>query len=267
MIGEKTRTHKPVPLIKSPLRYPGGKSRAVTEILKLIPPDLDSLCSPFIGGGSVELALASQGVKVYGYDAFEPLVNFWQELLKDAPKLANNVRTFYPLTRSKFYALQKRYPNLKDKRRMAAAFFVLNRSSFSGTTLSGGMSPKHPRFTESVIERLAKFSTDSLIVRRADFSKSLDRHQDEFLYLDPPYANGGKLYGDRGDMHSGFDHQELAEKIKGRDRWLLSYNDCDMIKELYRGHKFFYPAWTYGMSNKKQSSEVLILSKSYIQIQ
>ncbi|WMT84135.1 DNA adenine methylase [Wolbachia endosymbiont of Listronotus oregonensis] len=70
--------------IKSPLRYPGGKSRAVSQIVnEYIPRGLPTLCSPFIGGGSIELALASRGTKVYGYDAFEPLVRFWQVLLKD----------------------------------------------------------------------------------------------------------------------------------------------------------------------------------------
>ena len=76
-------------IIKSPLRYPGGKSRAVTQILNLITRGIDVLCSPFLGGGSIELACASRGIAVKAYDAFEPLVNFWQYLLEDAPKLAN----------------------------------------------------------------------------------------------------------------------------------------------------------------------------------
>ncbi|WP_265016459.1 hypothetical protein [Wolbachia endosymbiont (group A) of Andrena dorsata] len=84
-----------------------------------------------------ELALASRGTKVYGYDAFEPLVKFWQVLLEDASCLAEVVRKYQNMTSSMFYSLQKTFFTLKDRVEIAAAFFALNRSSFSGTTLSG----------------------------------------------------------------------------------------------------------------------------------
>lgn len=75
----------------------------------------------------------------------------------------------------------------------AAVFFVLNRSSFSGITLSGGMSPGHPRFTESAIQRLREFRAPNLTVDSADFKDTLSRFPNDFLYLDPPYANGERL--------------------------------------------------------------------------
>lgn len=75
-------------MIKSPLRYPGGKSRAVKIISKYIPKETTSLCSPFFGGGSLEIYCAQNGIRVYGYDSFWPLVDFWQVLLKNPQKLA-----------------------------------------------------------------------------------------------------------------------------------------------------------------------------------
>jgi DNA adenine methylase len=68
--------------VKSPLRYPGGKTRGVKEIIKYFPPGLNRLCSLFLGGGSIELELANKGVEIFGYDIFEPVVTFWQVLLK-----------------------------------------------------------------------------------------------------------------------------------------------------------------------------------------
>lgn len=53
---------------RSLLRYPGGKTRAVDFITKFFPQRLDRLLSPFFGGGSIELAVAASGTKVYGYD-------------------------------------------------------------------------------------------------------------------------------------------------------------------------------------------------------
>ena len=77
---------------KTPLRYPGGKSRAVETIMPYIR-DLDcgELCSPFLGGGSIELKCAEEGMVVHGYDLFQPLVWFWEALLSNPQKLLEYV--------------------------------------------------------------------------------------------------------------------------------------------------------------------------------
>ena len=252
--------------VKSLLRYPGGKSRAVKQIVGLMPKGLDSLCSPFLGGGSVELACAASGVIVHGYDAFEPLVEFWQATLEDAFLLAAEVARHHPLSRTEFYSLQKRYFTIQERFERAAAFYALNRASFSGTTLSGGMSPGHPRFTESSIERLKTFTVSNFTVGLADFRESIPKHPEAFMYLDPPYANGEKLYGERGDMHEDFDHEALAGLLRNRDGWILSYNDCQFVRELYDQHPFVPVEWAYGIANKRASNEVIILSKDYLRV-
>ena len=260
--GEAEQSFLEVPknFPKSPLRYPGGKNRAIKAITSCIPANETKLCSPFLGGGSIELACTTK-MMVYGYDVFSPLVDFWQVLLDDRNLLANRVETYYPLSRSKFYNLQKRYISLDDKVERAAAFFVLNRSSFSGTTLSGGMSPGHPRFTPSAIERLRSFEASNFEVECADFRETITKHDDAFLYLDPPYVNGQALYGVKGDTHKGFDHEALADLLLKRDRWIMSYNDRPVIRELYKDNQILSVEWIYGMSKNKQSSEVLVLSK------
>lgn len=245
---------------KSPLRYPGGKNRAIKAICSCIPQNEIKLCSPFLGGASIELACTPK-MQVYGYDLFSPLVDFWQVLMDDPNLLADRVERYYPLSRSKFYDLQKRYVNLENKVERATAFYVLNRSSFSGTTLSGGMSPGHPRFTKSSIERLRSFKADNFNVECADFREAIPKHKDAFLYLDPPYINEQALYGVKGDTHKGFNHQALADILHKRDRWIMSYNDCDAIRELYKGNPILSVEWIYGMSKDKQSNEILVLSK------
>lgn len=236
------------------------------EIIKLFPPDLKKVCSPFFGGGSIEIELASRGVEVFGYDIFEPVVDFWQELLKDPKGLVKVVKRYYPLTSSKFYSLQKEYGKIRSKKERAAVFFALNRSSFSGATFSGGMSLGHQRFNEAIIDRLENFKIDNLHVEKLDFHDSLKKHQDEFLYLDPPYANGEKLYGNKGDTHEGFDHEGLAEILTKRDGWILSYNDHPKVRKLYDGYKMLTPSWAYGMNHSKKSNELLILSKDFVAI-
>lgn len=248
---------------RSPLRYPGGKTRGVEFITRFFPKNLDKLLSPFFGGGSVELATASKGTKVYGYDLFPPLVEFWQCLTAQPNELAERVEKYFPLSKDKFYQLQQTQTKFKTKLERAAVFYVLNRSSFSGATLSGGMSPDHPRFTHTSIERLKDFYNPNIKIQKSDFRNSLLKHPFTFTYLDPPYLIKSSLYGKKGNTHRDFDHEGLAEILKTREHWLLSYNDCDDIRDLYAGFHIITPNWKYGMSNDKTSKEVLIFSKNF----
>lgn len=215
--------------------------------------------SPFIGGGSVELACTVR-MEVRGYDVFSPLVDFWKVLMNQNQVLADRVLSYYPLSKSKFYELQKSYLGLESPLEKAAAFYVLNRSSFSGTTLSGGMSPGHPRFTLSAIERLRKFKVSYFKVEKADFRDSISNNEDAFLYLDPPYLNGQNLYGHKGDTHKEFNHKTLSELLHSRDRWIMSYNDCETVRNYYSNYQIIPLTWTYGMNKTKIFNEILILS-------
>jgi DNA adenine methylase len=246
---------------KSLLRYPGGKTRAIDVITQYFPKDITEICSPFLGGASIELFVAASGVKVHGYDVFRPLVEFWQCAIKAPCQLSDIVRRYYPLKKAAFYELQQTQIKFKTKMERAGVFYVLNRSSFSGSTLSGGMSPDHPRFTESSIERLRHFYNPNLEVNRADFKESITSHRNVFTYLDPPYLIASTLYGKKGDTHKDFDHVGLAKLLKKRSNWIMSYNDCKEIRELYAGYRIIMPEWKYGMSTDKTSKEVLIFSQ------
>ena len=267
--------------MKSPLRYPGGKSRAVKIIKDFIPEGIDTLASPFFGGGSVELYFASQGVKVRGYDLLQPLCWFWTALMQDNKALAEMADSFRELHED--FPLGKRgltrdnFNNLKRELREqesysiynAAAFYALNRSSFSGATLSGGYSKRSAweRFTDNSISNIETIPDVDVSVENKSFEQSIAENPDAFLYCDPPYLQevGNNLYGNSGDLHKNFDHEKLRDILVSRKDWLLSYNDCPEIRELYRGYEIINTAWAYGMKNAggqkqmKESSEVLIL--------
>jgi len=248
---------------RSPLRYPGGKTRGVEFITRFFPKNLDKLLSPFFGGGSIELAAAARGTKVYGYDLFTPLVEFWRCLINQPNDLADEVEKYFPLPKEKFYELQQAQTRFKTKLQRAAVYYVLNRSSFSGATLSGGMSPEHPRFTKTSIERLRDFYNPNIMIHQSCFEKSLFEHPNIFTYLDPPYLIKSSLYGRNGNAHKDFGHEKLANILKLRDNWILSYNDCEDIRDLYSGFHIITPNWKYGMSNDKISKEVLIFSRNF----
>ena len=247
---------------RSPLRYPGGKSRAVRAIVELMPPDTRTVVSPFLGGGSVELACAALGMSVRASDLFEPLVTFWKQLLIDPAAVADEAARHYPLERGRFYELQRGFYEIEDAVQRAGVFYALNRASFSGVTLAGGMSPGHPRFTESSIARLRRFRTGDFEVRHSDFAAAIESApSDCVMYCDPPYMiESDNLYGYRGDMHSGFDHMRLAGLLTKRNNWILSYNDCATVRDLYADYTILTPSWTYGMANDKRSREVFVVN-------
>ena len=95
-----------------------------------------------------------------------------------------------------------------------------------------------------------------------DFKDSLARHGDDvFIYADPQYAiDNPVLYGDNGSTHKGFDHVGLAEMMKKKNNWVLSYNPSPFILDLYKDYEIVYPEWRYGMSKDKTSKEILILN-------
>ena len=241
--------------MKSPLRYPGGKTRAIKHLLPHIPEG--DICSPFLGGGSLELVLAEDR-KVYAYDAFYPLYNFWNCLLTDKEELVKEVRALHPLDKEGFKALReliKAYnSNHPQSYVAAAAYYAINRSSFSGATLSGGFSQQAAdgRFNENSIKRLENFHAPNLEVGFMSFEESIELHENKFLYLDPPYFLGdksNKLYGKAGDMHEGFDHELLHLLLTNRQNWLLCYNNCEYIRDLYSDYEIIPAEWTYGMKN------------------
>ena len=253
----------------SPLRYPGGKTRAIKHILPHFPADVKRVCSPFLGGGSLEIALAQKGVKVYGYDLFWPLYNFWYCAAKHKKKLMREVKKLKPLSKDDFKELRQNLAAYQHYRvvspEYAAYYYAINRSSFSGITLSGGYSKQaeQKRFNEKAIKRLCNFKEPNLKVGFLSFEDSLEKHKNDFLYLDPPYYldTRSRLYGVSGDLHKEFEHQKLHNILTNRTGWIMSYNDCENIRQLYKDYDIVEAAWAYGMNKSKQSSEILIMAK------
>lgn len=191
---------------------------------------------------------------------FLPLVEFWQCVLDNAYYVSKLVEKYYPINKETFKELQQNYDKYKTKEERAAIFYVLNRCSFSGSTLAGGMSKNHPRFNSNSIKRLREFKAKNVSVEHMDFEDSIKKHKNDFLYCDPPYWIESRLYGQKGILQSNFDHIRLYNCLKSHDNWILSYNDCEVIRNLYNKYKIIELNWKYGMNKSKRSNEILILN-------
>jgi DNA adenine methylase len=247
------------------LRYPGGKTRAIKILEKYVPDNLNKLWSPFFGGGSFEFHIMKKfKAKIYANDKFEPLFNFWHCLKENKNKLVTEVKKLFPVSKDSFIECRKNIlDNNIDKYIRGACYFVLNRSSFSGASLSGGFSLEagKKRFTKSSITRLEKIDLFNCELTNLDFTDFINRIPDnEFIFLDPPYYLGkkSKLYGTNGDLHEEFNHENLYKCLENKKKWLLCYNDCEYIRNLYKNYKIESVNWKYGMNTTKKSSEIVI---------
>ena len=152
--------------------------------------------------------------------------------------------------------------NFNDLER-AAAFFIFNRITFSGTSLSGGFSEGAftGRFTESSIKRLNDFAEviNGTKITNLDYEDLIKKDgENVFIFLDPPYYSATKsaLYGKNGNLHKSFDHIKFANNMqKCNHKWLITYDDSDYIRNLFSFANIIPWNLTYGMRNVATDSD------------
>ena len=252
-------------VIKSPLRYPGGKSRAIPKILRQLPENFSEFREPFVGGGSVFITIKQKfpNVKMWINDLNYDLYCFWRIAQSDNLKLVNTVAEIKDKTENGRDLFEEYRGSLHrdiSEFDRAVRFFVLNRITFSGTVDSGGYSELayKSRFTDSSIERLRSLEpilTD-IKITNLDYKNVIRAPgADVFIFLDPPYwvATKSRLYGKNGDLHLDFDHTEFANEMSVcQHSWLITYDDSPNIRDNFSFANLYEWELQYGMNNYKQ---------------
>jgi DNA adenine methylase len=295
--------------MKTPIRYAGGKSKAIKIITPYVK-DIDKIVSPFIGGGSLEVHWASMGKEVIGYDLFDVLVNFWNVLLNNRDELVLKLKEIVP-TGDEYNRIKEilmKWDNtqnmLKDWKTKhyvredvitldnitAAAYYYFNHNTSYGPGYLGWGSSvylKEKKWND-MIDKISKFDLPTLSVNQGSFETVIPNHSDDFLYLDPPYYlekdSDNKMFTGIYPMrnipvhHNGFDHEKLRDLLHNHNGgFVLSYNNCETIREYYKDFELFYPEWSYsmgngetrigknreemGITNSKESHEILIVKR------
>ncbi|TSA85755.1 DNA adenine methylase [Helicobacter mehlei] len=272
---------------KSPLRYGGGKSLAVGFILEHMPARLTRVISPFMGGGSVEIACARElGLEVLAFDIFDILVNFWQVLLKDKARLYEALLALKP-TQDTYNTIKTELKAHYQKERVLdpltlARDYYFNFNLSYGPGFLGWMSKIYTdeKRYYNALAKLKNFDAPTLSVQCADFKEVLLAYPNDFAYLDPPYFLEGdsKMFKGIYPMrnfpihHNGFAHEQLAQMLKNRPGpFILSYNDCAFVREAYQDFNIVELAWQYTMGqgetrmgkNRLERGDVGYVKKSH----
>ena len=249
--------------LKTPLRYPGGKSRACVKLAQYLPDmkQYKEFREPFLGGGSVALYMTKQypHLDIWVNDLYGPLYNFWKELQHNGQAIAEQLKQYKidnptPDTAKNLFLESKEIVNEDSVSNLlrACAFYVINKCSFSGLTESSSFSKQasDSNFSMRGIDKLPEYS--GLIanwkITNLSYEYLLSDCKQTFTYLDPPYEIGSNLYGKRGSMHSQFNHDHFAIKC---DRFvgpqLISYNSSQLIRERFEGWQAAEFSHTYTM--------------------
>ena len=236
--------------LKTPLRYPGGKSRACVKMDPYFPDlrEYTEFREPFIGGGSVAIHVTKKypHLKVWVNDLYEPLVNFWQQLQMFGPEMKDRLQELKsehpdPDSAKRLFLESKEYLNDEsnlDSLRRAVSFYVVNKCSFSGLTESSSFSKQasDSNFSMRGIEKLPGYSEIIANWRITNYSYDylLSEQDSTFVYLDPPYDIKDNLYGKKGSMHKGFDHDKFATDCSTCSMpQLVSYNSDQLVKDRF----------------------------------
>jgi len=267
--------------MKSIFRFPGGKTKLLPQIMPFIEKSLQDthiFCDAFIGGGSVFLKVAEKYPQMHLFcnDKDYSIFSFWELMgngtdtdISELKKLIRQIPTI-----ELYYQLRATPPQSIIEAAYQSIFF--NRCSFSGdmrhsASPIGGKLQKSKwaigcRYNEKKllqqIDHIHELLFGRITVSNKDISDyATIRDQGITIYLDPPYVKAGKqLY----QQYMKYDeHNNLANILKFQNNWILSYDNCEEIRELYNWANVQLIDASYCIKGSKtnwnKTKEVLIL--------
>lgn len=239
----------------------GGKKNLRKRISKYVPEDIKKYIEPF-GGGAWVLFERDQWANAEVYNDLDGrLVNLFRMVKFHPEELIKELR--YIITSREMFIKYLSYPGETEIKR-AASFLYLILHSFGSSCTSFAVGKKINHY--NIIERINQIHKrlDKVSIENRSYEKIIELYDSDnsFFYCDPPYSKG------KGYIISsceGFDHEKLRDilsNIKGR--FLLSYDDSDLIRKLYKNFKIVAFDRHKGINNRnpkgRRYKELLILN-------
>jgi DNA adenine methylase len=264
----------------TPFRYPGSKSKLLPVLMPHIDKMLtgcNSFADAFVGGGSVLLQVATKYPKLQLHlnDKDRGVYCFWKIIAdSNRSQLDQLLSLMQTVPTINLFNQLRKDADQADEVAWAYRCIFFNRTAFSGIAMSGPIGGQEQKSKWGVacrynaskltakIEKCRLLLQDRTIVENKSiesYSYITDHHAP--LYLDPPYyIAGGSLYKEK---MSQLDHQKLAELLKPRSNWVLSYDEHSDIKTLYQNQLITTVPVKYCINGQKsdwKSKNELIIS-------
>ena len=258
----------------SPLRYPGGKQQLAEYIKEIIGANnlYDGIyVEPYAGGSSIALDLLfSEYVRdIYLNDLDKNIAAFWYCVVYETDEMITRLLST-PATIDNWkiqHEILKNADENTPKIDRAFATLYLNRCNRSGILKGGPIGGKKqtgnwkidarynaPELAER-IQRIGKYKNcihisnkDCLAFLSENKTVFLDRKH--LIYLDPPYYyKSQNLYL---SVYTEKNHIEIRDYMKKEMRdvnWILSYDACKEIADLYIGFRCTSQILNYSASH------------------
>jgi DNA adenine methylase len=241
--------------MRSPFRYPGGKTWLVPEIrawLHGLPRKPKIFIEPFAGGGIASLTVIFEGLaeRVVMVERDEHVAAVWQVILKDADWLSDRIIGFEITVEHVREALFNPPRSLREK---AFQAILRNRVQRGGIMAPGASLMKAGENGRGIASR---WYPDTLAKRIRAVYDHRDRinfiegdafevipdylgDPDAAFFIDPPYTVGGKRAGKRLYMYNEMDHPALfAMMSQAKGDFMMTYDDAGEVEELAKKHDF-----------------------------
>ena len=244
-------------IVKSNLRWPGGKSKMTKILDNFFPKEVDKYLETFTGGGSVLLHIIQKYHPqiIYANDIDANLINYYNTIKHDPQSVIDECLLIKNSHTKESFAEEFRSLNREN----ASHFFISNKTSFSGLNKNYAPLAYDRNFTINCINRINDISqiiqeTNFINYDYAKLDEVITDINDYFIYLDPPYCDNKDkgLYGNNGELHKKFDHERLFQwvnKHSPNNKIMLSYDDSSYIRELYKDYNIYNFDFVYSMTN------------------
>ena len=224
-------------MMNSFISWIGGKRLLRKKILEEFPEQgTFSRYIEVFGGAGWVLFASDRHAKMEVYnDVNGNLVNLFR-CIKYHPDAVQNELQYILISREQFYDAREQIEirGMTDIQR-AARFYILIKESFGADVRSFGLRPRDIEKAKEYLIQVSK-RLNKVVIENLDFQKILKNYDknDALFYLDPPYYETEKYYPDRFMPEDHVRLKEALDVIKGK--FVLSYNDCEYIRELYKGY-------------------------------
>lgn len=264
------------------LKWVGGKTQILDEIMKKIPKQFNTYYEPFFGGGA--LLFAMEPNKAVINDINTELINFYKvvksqpnKLIKDLTRHINDSDYFYSVRE---LDRNHKYLELGDVER-ASRFHYLNKTAYSGiyrvnqkgqfNTPFGNYVKPNIVNSEKILIVSEYLQDNDVKILNTDFTSALDGiKENDFVYFDPPYDVEENVSKFTGYTNGGFNKENqlklkrLCDSLTEKGVYfLLSNSNTKFIRELYKNYdinivKVNRHINSNSKARKKSAEEVLI---------